>query len=131
MRQQRSRNRIVAVRKNVGFHANLVAHGSFGRKRPQSTCGVIPSMMTRLRPSDRFCHRHITFCKFSLLRITGTCHVRPLDRLWPRHFAFFCSIKPLVQVDRLMRNRRPTEYLFHPPPARIAKSPALLRILQQ
>ena len=100
-------------------------------KRPQSTCGVIPSIMTRLRPSDLIVVIAMSrSCKILFVPRYKSISVGSVATRWPVIRLLLFDQAP-VQVNGLMRNRRPTENVFHPPPARIAKTLALLWVLQE
>src|ERR1700722_15148476 len=103
----------------------------FAGKRPQSTCGVIPSIMTRLRPSDRFVVIAISrSARFSLSRVTGVFHLY-LVQICEALLRLLLLDQALVQVNGLMRNRRPAENIFHAASACISKAFAFLGVLQQ
>ncbi len=64
MGQKRSCNRVVAVRKDVGLHANLVAHGPFGGETATVYLRRDSFNNDASAPIRSVCHHgSITFCK--------------------------------------------------------------------
>jgi hypothetical protein len=119
----------MAICKNVGFDEHLIADSPLSRETP--TVHLWSDSFNDDASASVWslcCHGSITFSKnFSVW--VKDCSTPELQKAQSSLGLLLLDQAP-VQIDRLVRNCCPTENVLHPTPARIAKTFALLRVLQ-
>src|SRR5262249_37053087 len=100
----------------------------FAANLPQSTCGVMPSMMTRLRPSELF----VVIAIYGLLTVSLAGVKRVSPWLANESFPGFGFVdQAFVQVHCLVGYRGPAENRLGAFPSGIPEFSTLRRVLKQ